>query len=115
MIERPPFITQNIDATLDNEELKNLISSINSRYLYWSDVKYRMPSDMTGVELWRKVKSVRNLTDVKIWSQNNIHFSLTNSMQRLCHEFDMNFGGSWVHPRYFPTTRQHKNCILSVL
>ena len=102
MIERPPFITQNIDATLDNEELKNLISSINSRYLYWSDVKYRMPSDMTGVELWSKVKSVRNLTDVKIWSQNNIHFSLTNSMQRLCHEFDMNFGGSWGASKIFP-------------
>ena len=105
MIEQPPFITQNIDATLDNEELKNLISSINSRYLYWSDVKYRMPSNMTGVELWSKVKSVRNLTDVKIWSQNNIHFSLTNTMQRLCHEFDMNFGGSWGASKIFPDDR----------
>ncbi len=101
MIEQPPFITQNIDATLANEELKNLISSINSRYLYWSDVKYRMPSGMTSVELWSKVKSVRNLTDVKIWSQNNIHFSLTNTMQRLCHEFDMNFGGSWGASKIF--------------
>lgn len=82
MIEQPPYITANIDTSLDNEELKNLISSINSRYLYWSDVKYRMPSGMTGVELWGKVKSVRNLTDVKIWDQNNIHFSLTNTMQK---------------------------------
>lgn len=101
MIEQPPFITQDIDTSLDNEELKNLISSINSRYLYWSDVKYRMPSGMTGIELWSKVKSVRNLTDVKIWPQNNIHFSLTNTMQRLCHEFDMNFGGSWGASRIF--------------
>ncbi len=117
MIERPPFITQNIDATLDNEELKNLISSINSRYLYWSDVKYRMPSGMTGVELWRKVKSVRNLTDVKIWSQNNIHFSLTNSMQRLCHEFDMNFGGSWGASKIFPDdkTTQELYLISSIM
>lgn len=117
MIERPPFITQNIDATLDNEELKNLISSINSRYLYWSDVKYRMPSDMTGVELWSKVKSVRNLTDVKIWSQNNIHFSLTNSMQRLCHEFDMNFGGSWGASKIFPDdkTTQELYLISSIM
>ena len=112
MIEQPPFITQNIDATLDNEELKNLISSINSRYLYWSDVKYRMPSGMTGVELWSKVKSVRNLTDVKIWTQNNIHFSLTNTMQRLCHEFDMNFGGSWGASKIFPDDKMTQELYL---
>lgn len=112
MIEQPPFTTQNIDATLANEELKNLISSINSRYLYWSDVKYRMPSGMTGVELWSKVKSVRNLTDVKIWSQNNIHFSLTNTMQRLCHEFDMNFGGSWGASKIFPDDKMTQELYL---
>lgn len=112
MIEQPPFITQNIDATLANEELKNLISSINSRYLYWNDVKYRMPSGMTSVELWSKVKSVRNLTDVKIWSQNNIHFSLTNTMQRLCHEFDMNFGGSWGASKIFPDDKMTQELYL---
>ena len=112
MIEQPPFITQNIDATLANDELKNLISSINSRYLYWSDVKYRMPSGMTSVELWSKVKSVRNLTDVKIWSQNNIHFSLTNTMQRLCHEFDMNFGGSWGASKIFPDDKMTQELYL---
>ena len=75
MIEQPPHITPApIDTSNDSEELKNLISFINSRYLYWSDVKYRMPSGMTDIELWCKVKSVRNLTDVKIWAQNNIHF-----------------------------------------
>ncbi|WP_303329166.1 Fic family protein [uncultured Muribaculum sp.] len=117
MIEQPPFITQDIDTSLDNEELKNLIYSINSRYLYWSDVKYRMPSGMTGIELWSKVKSVRNLTDVKIWPQNNIHFSLTNTMQRLCHEFDMNFGGSWGASRIFPDdkTTQELYLISSIM
>lgn len=87
---------------MDNEALKDLISSINNRYLYWTDVKYRLPSGMTGMELWRKVKSVRNLTDIKIWDHAGIHFSLTNEMQRLCHEFDMNFGGSWGASKIFP-------------
>ena len=105
MIELPPHISVPTTTNLESEELKNLISSINSRYLYWSDVKYRMPSNMTDVELWSKVKSVRNLTDVKIWYQNNIHFSLTNTMQRLCHEFDMNFGGSWGASKIFPDDR----------
>lgn len=105
MIELPPHITTPIDTSNDTEELKDLISSINSLYLYWSDVKYRMPSGMTDIELWGKVKSVRNLTDVKVWTQNNIHFSLTNRMQRLCHEFDMNFGGSWGASKIFPDDR----------
>ena len=105
MIEQPPLIPNDTDASLVNEEVKDLISSINSRYLYWSDVKYRVPSGMTGVELWSMVKSVRNQTDIKIWAQSNIHFSLTNAMQRLCHEFDMNFGGSWGASEMFPEDR----------
>lgn len=118
MIEQPPHITTApIDIFNETEELKNLISSINSRYLYWSDVKYRMPEGMTDIELWRKVKSVRNLTDVKVWAQNNIHFSLTNAMQRLCHEFDMNFGGSWGASKIFPDdkTAQELYLISSIM
>ncbi len=109
MIESPPPTTTPADASSDTEEVRNLISSINSRYLYWSEVKYRIPSGMTGIELWSKVKSIRDLTNVRIWDQDNIHFSLTNTMQRLCHEFDMNFGGSWGASRIFPddnTTRE---------
>ncbi len=67
---------------------------------------------MTGVELWSKVKSARNLTNVKIWTQNNIHFSLTNTMQRLCHEFDMNFGGSWGASKIFPDDKTTQDLYL---
>lgn len=112
MIESPPLVLAPTDTVLKNEELNNLILSINSRYLYWSDIKYRVPSGMTDVELWSIVKSVRNLTDVKIWSQNNIHFSLTNTMQRLCHEFDMNFGGSWGASKIFPADKTSQGLYL---
>lgn len=112
MIERPPYIVTQTDASCHSEELKDIISSINSRYLYWSDVKYRMPSGMTGIELWNKVKSVRRLTDVEIWHPNNIHFSLTNTMQRLCHEFDMNFGGSWGASKIFPDDKMTQELYL---
>ncbi len=112
MIELPPYIMTQTDASCHSEELKDLISSINSRYLYWSDVKYRMPSGMTGIELWNKVKSVRRLTDVEIWHPNNIHFSLTNTMQRLCHEFDMNFGGSWGASKIFPDDKMTQELYL---
>lgn len=117
MIELPPHVSAPADDVFDNEELKNLISSINSRYLYWNEVKYRIPSGMTGIELWSKVKSVRNLTAVNMWAPNNIHFSLTNTMQRLCHEFDMNFGGSWGASRIFPEdkTTQELYLISSIM
>ena len=112
MIESPPRITSASDAILENAELRNLVSSINSRYLYWSDVKYRIPSGMTGVELWSLIKSTRNHTDIKIWLPNNIHFSLTNTMQRLCHEFDMNFGGSWGASKIFPEDKTTQDLYL---
>ena len=112
MIELPPHVSAPTDSVLENEEFKNLISSINSRYLYWSDVKYRVPYGMTGIELWSLVKSVRSHTDVKIWLPNNVHFSLTNTMQRLCHEFDMNFGGSWGASKIFPDDKNTQELYL---
>lgn len=112
MIEPPPRISSASDAILENAELRNLVSSINSRYLYWTDVKYRIPSGMTGVELWSLVKSTRNHTDIKIWRPNGIHFSLTNTMQRLCHEFDMNFGGSWGASKIFPEDKTTQDLYL---
>ncbi|MGM9845472.1 MAG: Fic family protein [Muribaculaceae bacterium] len=113
MIERPPHTTTvPVDTTFESEELKHLISLINSKYLYWSDVKYRVPSGMTDIELWSRVKAVRNQTDVKVWDQYNIHFSLTNTMQRLCHEFDMNFGGSWGASKIFPNDKSTQELYL---
>lgn len=101
MIELPPSNIPDAENFTVHGELKNLISSINNNYLYWSDVKYRTPSGMTGAGLWSIVKSARKLTDIEIWPQKSIHFSLTNAMQRLCHEFDMNFGGSWGTSKIF--------------
>lgn len=114
MIERPPHLSAPDVAVIntENKELKNLVSFINSRYLYWSDVKYRVLSGITDVELWNIVKSVRKLTDIEIWSDNRIHFSLTNAMQRLCHEFDMNFGGSWGASKIFPDDKTSQELYL---
>lgn len=102
MIELPPQVSSSVEQTVLNDEVMDLISSINSKYLYWSDVKYRSQPELPATKLWETVKYVRNLTDIKIWKQNDIHFSLTNTMQRLCHEFDMNFGGSWGASKIFP-------------
>lgn len=117
MIEHPPTISTDTTQDFNDEALKNLISHVNSRYLYWSDIKYRVPAGMHADEFWSKVKSVRQLTDIEIWPQFNIHFSLTNTMHRLCHEFDMNFGGSWGASKIFPDdkTTQELYLISSIM
>lgn len=116
MIEFPPY-SKNADLTVGDEDLKNLIFSINDRYLYWSDVKYRVPAGLSAIDLWGKVKAVRQQTDIEIWPYRHIHFSLTNAMQRMCHEFDMNFGGSWGASKIFPDdkTTQELYVISSIM
>ncbi len=118
MIENPPKITQSILAeellsNLEKEKFVDCISKINNEYLYWSDVKYRAKFlDVDKEDLWKMVKYVRMKTDVKINGFDNIHFSLTNFMQRYCHEFDMNFGGSWGSFNFFPEDKNSQELYL---
>lgn len=102
MIEKPPtFQAFQFDQDID-EAIKDTIANINNNYFYWTEIKYRTPSGINSRELWNMVKSVRKQTEIKVWDFDNIHFSLTNSMQRECHDFDMNFGGSWDASKIFP-------------
>lgn len=107
MIETPPIPTASAPLPFSGkEDVTSLVARINNEYLYWSDVKYRAAQvGLTPEELWSCVKSARRQTDVGVRSLDNIHFSLTNSMQRMCHEFDMNFGGSWGASKISPTTK----------
>ncbi len=123
MIENPPLVdmilfTEEILDKLQNEETLASINKINDNYLYWTDVKYR--ANALGFEkddLWRLVKFLRSRTDVKIVGFENIHFSLSNYMQKRCHEFDMNFGGSWGASKIFPDdkTTQELYLISSIM
>lgn len=113
MIERPPHIPNLPSfAMAEEKEVKQVISNICNQYLYWSDVKYRTPPGVSATELWGIVKSIRNMTGISIWEKHRIHFSLTNTMQRLCHEFDMNFGGSWGTSRIFPNDKATQDLYL---
>lgn len=79
------------------------VKRINTEYLYWSDVKYRAkPLNITPLELWALVKHTREKADVPVSGFGSLHFTLSNQMQRQCHEFDMNFGGSWGASKIFP-------------
>lgn len=118
MIENPPstpplFITDSINNLFHNEAISAGLKKITDDYLYWTDVKYRAQSlGLAKEELWAAVKYSRMLTDIKIDGFQNIHFSLTNSMQRKCHEFDMNFGGSWGASKIFPEDKSTQELYL---
>ncbi|MDE5735023.1 MAG: Fic family protein [Duncaniella sp.] len=125
MIELPPKITSAIDCRrreiMSSENAKAIceaVARVNYDYLYWSDVKYRARALGLAPEvLWAIVKNTRAKSDIQIPGFANLHFSLSNRMQRLCHEFDMDFGGTWGASKIFPDdkTTQELYLISSIM
>ncbi|MDE6179340.1 MAG: cell filamentation protein Fic, partial [Duncaniella sp.] len=125
MIELPPKITSAIDCRrreiMSSENPKAIceaVARVNYDYLYWSDVKYRARALGLAPEvLWAIVKNTRAKSDIQIPGFANLHFSLSNRMQRLCHEFDMDFGGTWGASKIFPDdkTTQELYLISSIM
>ena len=99
-IERAPQIKQEalFSAMLEYPEgqMADLVDKINTNFEYWDTVKYKKcPAGCTPLQLWTNVKAARAKDTIQVWKDYGITLSLTNSMQRMCHEFDMNWGGSW--------------------
>ena len=105
MLENAPQLSQNDLSRLilnkeykENSDMNILIDKINEGYGYWDTVKYKKcPSGYSSEELWKRVKASRILMMEYTWGKYDISFGFTNRMQRLCHEFDMNFGQAWMH------------------
>ena len=78
------------------EQMKQLVQSVNDHYEYWDKAKYKaLPPGFTPEDLWRFVAADRRTKIVQVWPKYHVHFSLTGMMQQQCHQYDMNFGGSW--------------------
>ena len=78
------------------EQMKQLVQSVNDHYEYWAKAKYKaLPPGFTPEDLWRFVVADRRTKIVQVWPKYHVHFSLTGMMQQQCHQYDMNFGGSW--------------------
>ncbi len=98
MIETPPKIENDelFEAltTPLNEDISILVDRINEEYEYWDTVKYKKcPKNCSSKKLWAYVKASRMRNTIRVWNKYGIKFGITNQMQRMCHEFDMNFGG----------------------
>lgn len=98
-IERPPLIDpKDLFSALvlpQSDQIDEMVDKINETFEYWDSVKYKKcPSGCTSHQLWTIVKASRLKNSIKIWDKYGVTLSLTNSMQRFCHLFDMNWGGS---------------------
>lgn len=118
MIERPPkYQSQSIASQVHSDgALSSLISKINDDYDYWTKVKYlQCPPGFTHEQLWGAVKQAREGSAIHLHAPVDLSFSLTNRMLRLCHEFDMNFGGSWGNDAVLNDANQHYYLISSIM
>lgn len=123
MIENPPKIKEPdlfrayiLLSKNDNEALTSLVEKINENYDYWDEVKYKkLPISFSQKELWSLVKASRMRNRIQIWPKYGINISITNQMQRICHVFDMNFGGSWGSTSLIPEENKNQYLISSLM
>ena len=120
MIEHPPaFSVDEFLAAIRSQprkEIVEIVDEINDNYLYWTEVKYKkLPDDFTHKELWTYVKAARIKGHISVWDRYGIQLTLTSHMQRLCHEFDMNFGGSWGTNSIIPEESKNQYLISSLM
>lgn len=99
-IEKAPSISQEdlLSAMLltPNDKVQEVVNIVNETFEYWDTVKYkRCPEGCTPQQLWTYVKAARVKSMMSVWGKYGITLTLTNQMQRMCHEIDMNWGGSW--------------------
>lgn len=99
-IEKAPSISQEdlLSAMLltPNEKVQEVVNKVNETFEYWDTIKYkRCPEGCTPQQLWTYVKAARVKSMMSVWGKYGITLTLTNQMQRMCHEIDMNWGGSW--------------------
>ena len=99
-IEKAPFMSQEelLSAMLltPNDKVQEVVNKVNETFEYWDTIKYkRCPEGCTPQQLWTYVKAARVKSMMSVWGKYGISLTLTNQMQRMCHEIDMNWGRSW--------------------
>lgn len=118
MIESPPKIRrEDYNKALrlsNNPMLAKLVSDINRQYLYWTDVKYRpLPEKVSSRDLWACVKLSRMFGRILEIGRYRFRLYVTDTMQRQCHEFDMNLGGYMGTQSFIPESDKNRYLISS--
>lgn len=96
-MQKPPI--QEFDFSvielLSNPELQTIFKKSDEEYLYWDKLKYITPKGYKPEQLWSAIK-LRRASNSKTLTFGKFRFSffITESMQALLHEFDLNLGGN---------------------
>lgn len=120
MIEHAPKISDvNLPQAIGfllNPKNKDLLNRIDENYLYWDKVKYLAPDGVEPETLWHAVKLQRsaNQTTIKFGNY-KFKFTITGKMQRLLHEFDMDFGGNLGSDSIIPAQNAHGYLLSSIM
>lgn len=119
-MERPPKINDlDLFEAITNppqEDVASIIDKINDTYDYWDTVKYKKcPDNCSPQQLWTYVKASRMRNMINVWPQYGILLGITNQMQRMCHEFDMNFGGFWGTSSIIPGDSKERYLVSSLM
>lgn len=94
----------------------DMIEKINETFEYWDSIKYKKcPTGCTPQQLWTFVKAARRINNIKVWDKYDVRLSLTNSMQKTCHQFDMYWGGSWGNNSIIDTNNKEQYLISSLM
>ena len=119
MIESPPLFNSQMPTADTFQMDKNVAQDINrllDEYSYWSDVKYRKINGMPdSLEIWKLLKVIRMTNAIDVYPPYRLHFSLTNRMMRLCHLFDMKFGGAWGSESILPQENRQRYLVGSII
>lgn len=102
MIENPPVITNEnvlpqpqLISILSNPKNYELLFKIEKEYSYWDKIKYLGTKELPSEILWQTIKFSRLVyANFVNFGDYSFIFKISNYMQQLLHEFDMNFGGT---------------------
>lgn len=121
-IERPPVWNQK-DFTNEafklrgDDKLDALIYRINEEYLYWDKVKYKNKGIVSSPELlWSAVKISRVVNAKKLsFGKYKFTYTLTDSIHRGLHEFDLHIGGNLGAKNIIPEEDKKRYLVSSIM
>ncbi|MBP6429721.1 MAG: Fic family protein [Bacteroidales bacterium] len=121
MIESPPKLEKKdlpkAYSALDDINYKPLLSKINNEYQYWDKVKYISSSDnIDSQTLWHSTKIQRRLNYKQLkFGKYTFNYYITDKMQELLHEFDLNFGLSLQAKNIIPEKDKQYYLLSSIM
>lgn len=90
--DKLPFSTDIMDIML-SQDYQESLKRIEKDYLYWDKAKYYFPKNISPEKFWTVVKFSR-LGEAVVFDRTVFTYKITSYMQKILHEFDMNFGGT---------------------